>query len=153
MAWDSFRNVPQGLTSTFGLNLTLHSVSRLYSLLPIPQLSNELFSRPKLIPSGFRPADSWRKEAMKKRRKPIDQLRIANLTAAIWRNSAGNASRYNVTFQRSYRDGATWRSSEGFGPRDLLTLAKLANDAHTKIIEMQQRERTENGSIEQGSTE
>lgn len=56
----------------------------------------------------------------------------------------GNSSRpvYNVTFQRLYRDDeGKWQSSESFGRDDLLLLAKIADQAHSRICGLQLAER------------
>jgi hypothetical protein len=69
--------------------------------------------------------------------RPVHTIRYGAVRAAIWRNVVdnGNASRpmYNVTFSRAYKDGEKWKDSASFGPDELLTLAKIANDAHTFI--------------------
>ena len=64
---------------------------------------------------------------------PVAQLRIANITAAIWKNEAHNGARYNVTFQRSFKEGKRWKNADSFGPGDLLAISKLADQAHTGI--------------------
>ena len=40
---------------------------------------------------------------------------------------------FNVTFERSYKDGEEWRTTNSFGRDDLLKLAKLADEAHSWI--------------------
>ncbi len=77
------------------------------------------------------------------KQKPVAQVRIGSIKAAIWKNEGGNGSRYNGTFQRLYKDGAQWKSSESFGRDDLLVLAKVADLAHTRIFEMQEEAREE----------
>ena len=72
---------------------------------------------------------------------PVAQLRIANITAAIWMNDAHNGARCNVTFQRSFREGKRWKNAVSCGPGDLLAISKLADQAHTKILELQEQER------------
>lgn len=72
--------------------------------------------------------------------KPVAQVRIGAIKAAIWKNETGNGSRYNVTFQRLYKDGGEWKSSDSFGRDDLLLLAKVADLAHSRIFELQQEE-------------
>ena len=68
---------------------------------------------------------------------PVHTIRYGALRAAIWKREVdlGNSSRpmYSVTFTRSYKDGNDWKDSSSFGPDDLLTLAKIADEAHTFI--------------------
>jgi len=73
------------------------------------------------------------------KRKPIDEIRIGSVKAAIWKNPTDNGDRFNVTFQRLYRDGEEWKSTGSFGREDLLRLAKLADHAHSRIYELQQK--------------
>jgi len=43
---------------------------------------------------------------------PIDEVRIGALKAAIWKNQAGDAISYNVTFGRLYRtDDGEWKTT------------------------------------------
>ena len=55
--------------------------------------------------------------------------------AAVWENQIGGLTRHNVTFSRIYRDGDQWKATHSFGFNNLLTLAKLADQAHTLIAE------------------
>ena len=41
--------------------------------------------------------------------------------------------RYQVTFDRRYRQGEEWESASSFGKEDLLVLGKIANEAHSWI--------------------
>jgi len=70
--------------------------------------------------------------------KPIDEIRIGSVKAAIWKNTTDNGDRFNVTFQRLYRDGDEWKSTSSFDREDLLRLAKLADRVHSRIYELQQ---------------
>ena len=72
--------------------------------------------------------------------QPIDEVRIGSVKTAIWRNETDNGARFNVTFQRLYLSDDGWKSTVGFGRNDLLTLAKVANAAHSRIYELQQEE-------------
>ncbi|PYI83431.1 MAG: hypothetical protein DME26_15020 [Verrucomicrobia bacterium] len=67
------------------------------------------------------------------RKKPIHDVRLGAIKAAIWQNSVGDLVRYNVTFSRIYKDEAEWKTSDSFGRDDLLVLAKVADQAHTWI--------------------
>jgi hypothetical protein len=43
-----------------------------------------------------------------------------------------------VTFQKIYRDGDTWKTSDSFGREDLQLVQKVADLAHTWIYEQAQ---------------
>ena len=65
---------------------------------------------------------------------PAHKIRISNLTAVIWRNTGTNGTWYSVQPKRSYKtDDDQWRETEAFGYDDLLTIAKLLDQAHTWI--------------------
>ena len=73
---------------------------------------------------------------------PIDEVRIGSVKAAIWQNQVGDdgAIRYNVTFGRLYRtDDGKWKTTRSFGLNDLLVLAKLADQLHTRIHELREQ--------------
>ncbi len=67
--------------------------------------------------------------------KPAAELRIGTVTATIWENEVGGITRHNVTFSRIYRDEGQWKTRQSFGFKNLLTLAKVADQAHTLIAE------------------
>ena len=71
------------------------------------------------------------------------------IRAAIWANDTESGTRYNVTFERSYRDGENWKSTHSFGRDDLLVLAKAADLAHTWVVS-QPRERPEEAADSAG---
>ena len=71
---------------------------------------------------------------------PIDEVRIGTVKAAIWKNQAGDAVRYNVTFGRLYRThDREWKTTRSFGTGDLLVLSKLADLVHTRIHELREQ--------------
>ena len=68
------------------------------------------------------------------RKKPVHELRLGLIKAAIWENTVGdNLLRYNVTFARIYKTETEWKTSDAFGRDDLLVLAKVADQAHSWI--------------------
>jgi hypothetical protein len=69
--------------------------------------------------------------------KPVAKLRLGRISAAIWKNDTDKGSLFNVSFQRTYKEGEEFKNSQSFGRDDLLVLAKLADQAHTKIHELQ----------------
>ena len=72
--------------------------------------------------------------------KPVHELRLGRLKAAIWENPTENGVRYNVTVARLYKDESGWKSTDSFGVDHLLWLAKLVNDAHSWIVQKQQQD-------------
>jgi len=74
---------------------------------------------------------------------PIDELRIGTVKAAIWQNQVGDdgAIRYNVTFGKLFRsdEDGKWKTTRSFGRDDLLVLAKLADQVHTRIHELREQ--------------
>ena len=66
--------------------------------------------------------------------QPVQQIKIGPIKVAIWKNSSQAGDYFNVTFERLYKDGAEWKSTQSFGRDDLLTLGKLADRAHDWIF-------------------
>ena len=77
--------------------------------------------------------------------KPIDEVRIGRVKATIWKNGTEDAPRYNVIFSSLYKDGDKWQNTQSFGRNDLLTLAKVADLAHSRIFELPQEEEQRTG--------
>jgi hypothetical protein len=69
---------------------------------------------------------------MMEKKKPIHEIRLGKVRAAIWQNDTdGDCVTYGVTFSRLYKDGEQWRDSSSFGRQELLLLRKVADLAHT----------------------
>jgi len=71
------------------------------------------------------------------KQKPVSEVRIGHIKAAIWKNETEGGTFFNVTLTRLYRDGDSWKSSDSFGRDDLLLAAKVLSAAHSKIYELQ----------------
>ena len=67
--------------------------------------------------------------------KPARELRIGTVKATVWENGVGGIPRHNVTFSRLYRDEGQSKTTHSFVFNNLLTLARLADQAHTLIAE------------------
>ena len=73
--------------------------------------------------------------------RPTATVRIGTVKAAIWENQAGERTRYNVTVSKRYRDAeGQWKTTHSFGRNDLLLIAKVADQAHSRIVELEQAE-------------
>lgn len=103
--------------------------------------------RQQLVDASGNPVPStngrWKQQPQKREPvKPIDEVRIGRVKAAIWQNTVetddGSFIRYGVTLEKLYlnRDGQ-WRGTGSFGKDDLLLLAKVAEQAFERINDMQ----------------
>ena len=81
-------------------------------------------------------------EAPSQSNRPVEEILMGGVKAAIWRNDTESGPRYNVTFERLYRDGKEWRSATSFARDDLLLLGKVADQAHTWIMQTKTESRT-----------
>ena len=73
--------------------------------------------------------------------KPVAEVRIGRVKATIWPNRTEEQPRHNVTFSRLYKDEVgEWKSTQSFGRNDLLVLAKVADQAHTRLFELLREE-------------
>jgi hypothetical protein len=66
--------------------------------------------------------------------KPVHEIRLGNIKAAIWKNSTENGSLYNATLRRIYKKDDEWKSTDSFGRDDLLLVGKVADLAQTWIF-------------------
>ena len=67
--------------------------------------------------------------------KPVHEVRLGRVRAAVWENASAKGVMHSVTFSRLYKDDATgqWADSASFGRDDLLLLAKVADLAHSWV--------------------
>lgn len=100
-------------------------------------------------------ANSNGKSSEKKR--PVHEIRLGRIRAAIWVNETENGVRHNVTIARLYRDEqqGQWKDSASFGRDDLPLVAKVADQAHLWIFQAQSRasQAEESGSDTAGGDE
>lgn len=66
--------------------------------------------------------------------RPVHEIRIGSVKAAVWRNETAMGPRFNATLSRLYKEGDDWRSTDSLGRDDLLTAAKVLDLVHTWII-------------------
>jgi len=69
------------------------------------------------------------------KQKPVHEVRLGRIKAAIWANDTDNGTRHNVTITRLYKDGDEWKTSTSFGREELPLVAKVADLAHTWIFQ------------------
>ena len=85
-------------------------------------------------------------------KRPVHEVRIGTVKAAVWEQETQHGAFHNVTFSRLYRDSHDkWQRSESFGRDDLLVLAKVADAAHTWIHEQTRKERAASSQLSEES--
>ena len=67
--------------------------------------------------------------------KPVHEIRLGRIKAAIWANETENGVRHNVTISRLYKDGDEWKTSHSFGRDELPLVEKIADLAHAWIFQ------------------
>ena len=71
-------------------------------------------------------------------KRPVHEIRMGRVRAAIWENDTQNGTRHNVTFTRLYHDGEQWKDSGSFGRDELPLIAKVADQVHTWLYQQNQ---------------
>ena len=68
--------------------------------------------------------------------KPVHEIRLGRIRAAVWLNETENGPRYNVQIIRLHKDKADqWKDSTSFGREDLPLVAKVADRVMVWIYE------------------
>jgi hypothetical protein len=86
-------------------------------------------------PSGLFNPDA----ATAEKTRPVHRIRHGAISASIWQQQTAKGPMFNVTFQRSYKDGDQWKTSACFGQKHLLVLSLLAAKAYEWIAEWRQQ--------------
>lgn len=82
--------------------------------------------------------------------RPVHEIRLGKVKAAIWRNETDAGPRHSVSLSRIYKTEAGWETSMSFGRDELPLVAKVADQAHSWIY--QQAERTESEPKREGES-
>ncbi len=78
--------------------------------------------------------------------KPVAEVKLGRIRAAVWANEADEKTFYSVTFSRLYKDkDGNWKDSTSYSRDDLPLLIKAADRAHSWMYEGQAMEAAEKG--------
>ncbi|MDX1927982.1 MAG: hypothetical protein SFV81_15765 [Pirellulaceae bacterium] len=75
-------------------------------------------------------------EMAQEKSRPVHDIRLGRIRAAIWENATEKGIRHNVTVSRLYKEGNQWKDSTSFGREDLPLVMKVLDLAHTWIYEL-----------------
>lgn len=70
--------------------------------------------------------------------KPAHEVRLGRIKATIWANENESGPWFNVRVGRLYKDWDAWKTAASFGREDLPLVAKVADMAHTWILQQGQ---------------
>ena len=91
--------------------------------------------------------------------RPVHEIRMGRVKAAIWRNENDSGSWFSVQITRIYKTEEGWETSNSFSRDELPLVSKVADLAHTWIFlhandrdEPEEGERNKNGSRKREST-
>ena len=68
----------------------------------------------------------------------MHKIRHGAVSASIWRSETDKGPVFNVTFQRSYKDGDEWKNTASFGRNNLLVISLMAARAFEWIANQSQ---------------
>lgn len=74
---------------------------------------------------------------MQHKQKPVREIRLGRIRAAIWANHSNGGMWFNVTVTRLFRNGNQWQETHSFGRDDLPVVAKVADMAYAWIWEQE----------------
>jgi len=80
-------------------------------------------------------ATASRSQQAEPKAKPVHEIRLGRVKAAIWANETEQGLRHNVTITRIYKDGNDWKTSHSFGRDELPLVLKVADMAHSWIFQ------------------
>ena len=87
-------------------------------------------------PANGRDREARGEQPREDRAKPVHEIRLGRIRAAVWLNDTENGPRYNVQICRLYKDKSDkWKDSPSFGREDLPLVAKVADLAMVWMYE------------------
>jgi hypothetical protein len=67
--------------------------------------------------------------------RPIEELKIGRVRAAVWKNESESGPYFSVTFSKLYKDQeGNWKDTTSYTRDDLMLVAKVADMAHTWLF-------------------
>ena len=91
-----------------------------------------------------------RSQSRESKTRPVHEIRMGRIRAAIWQNQTDNGVRHNVTMSRLYKDGDDWKDTTSFGRDDLPLVAKVCDLAHSWIYSQSSGNTNGNGHSDSG---
>ena len=67
--------------------------------------------------------------------KPIKEIRLGAIRAAIWKNQKENMVIHSVKITKTYKQNEEWKETTSFSKTDLALVTKVADLAHTYIYQ------------------
>jgi hypothetical protein len=75
------------------------------------------------------------------KQRPVAEVSVGHIHAAIWRTVNQGVPYYNATFQVRYKaPSGEWKTATNYGPMELLALGKAADLAYNEIAALQRHD-------------
>lgn len=71
--------------------------------------------------------------------RPVHEIQLGKVKAAIWKKETEHGPRYSVTFARIYRSESGWESSSSFGRDELPLVSRVSDLVHLWIYDQNDR--------------
>ena len=81
-----------------------------------------------------------KKKNKKRKNRPVDRINFGAIKVAIWASKTKYGKKHFANVQKVYKDGDDFESTSFFGREDLLPAAKALNEAHSRVLELDQEE-------------
>ena len=129
--WTNIEFAPEGLAENFLGLCPEHSLDRVGF-----ESAEDHVSSSRVCENVFEnQVEKENEEMSNEKKRPVHEIRMGRIRAAIWENETQNGTRHNVTISRLYKDGDQWKDSTSYGRDDLPLVCKVADLAHTWIFE------------------
>ena len=69
----------------------------------------------------------------KETKKPIENIRVGNVQAAIWEHQGEKGTFMTTTFSRSYEKNGEWKKAHDYSQNQLADLQRAAKEAETFV--------------------
>ena len=79
-----------------------------------------------------------RKHIMTNTNQPLKKLKDKGIVVTIWKNEGEEKTFYNTCFEKRYKNGEEWESTNVLNETDLLIASHLLSRAYDLIAEFKQ---------------
>ena len=76
---------------------------------------------------------------MKVNNKPALEIKLCNIKGTVWLNDMNGKTVPNISITKLYKKEGSWKRTTSFSHRDLVLVAKVADEIHTQLYTQAQK--------------